>query len=1696
MSTNITETLFATKYKDDYLDSNHYHRILFNSGKVLQARELTQMQTIIQKEIERFGTNVFVEGAAVIGGGVTADRKYEFIKLNTATNTLPANPNQMVGVVITGASSGVQAKVKEVTTATGSDPATLFVEYTSTSSGVATATAPVRFTPGENLTNSVTLLTVQTTNTTANPAMGTGCKVSTNTGIFFVQGHFVQADGQSLLVSKYDPNPSVNIGFRVIQRVFTIDDDVQLYDNQGSQPNLTAPGADRYRIDMELALEGSVDSDEIYVFYAKLQNGIVIEQRQGDESYNKINDFTARRIREINGDFIVKPVLINYEEHPTDSSKFNLKISPGVVYLNGYRQEYTGTTTIEVDKATDTKEVEGDLISVGIGNYIVCDSSLGLPNIAEFEKYDIMSGYRYSGSKIGECRIKSIEEDGSNLRYYLMDIQMNSGQDFRDARSIGLGSTQYANPILENSEATLKFKSQNRLLFNHKYPRIQSMSDVSYTVLLRDNRTTDGSGNVSMPTLSGGDIYSDTTDWVICRTDTGALISPTITLSGGGTNAALSGAPSSVNIDVLYKKTIAGASPRTKTITNATVTTTVTTPATGAPYISLGKADIINFTRATLVDSDGQDVRGRFILDNGQRDNFYDVGRLVLKGNQSAPSGNIFVRFNYYAHGASGDFFAAPSYPSPYSDIPVYYDKDKTKWDLRNVIDFRSRKDDTGANFSGSSARYNALPTNTSVIQSDTTYYLPRWDKLISVNPLKYLQGTSSFDPQFPSTPSGALELYNIKMNSGSIHDSDMEMTAIEAKGFTMKEIARLENRIDRLEEYTALSLLENSTETFSVLDSSGIDRTKAGFLVDNFADHFSSDTQNIEYRASIDPQNRFMRPSINEEEIKVIYDSSQSTNTILKGDNVYLKYASKSYLKQNLATGTENINPFAVIQNKGYLNLSPQSDHWNEKKIRNTKVISGGTRLDTQSRRNFGNWNWNWGGVSVGQQIGGATGSTSQSRGRSIRTGTRVNRVVSQQTIREVVDEKIIDVALIPFMRSLRTYFRAQGLKPNTRHYAFFDGVDVNDWVDGTVPFKRTSSDGDVIGNRFSRITTHPDATNPSDRILITDAQGKVEGSFFIPNTSSLRFRAGSKAFELMDVTGGDKEYSTSHSNAFFTAQGQIQTVDRTVRATREISIRPAINWGPWMRLPEENTDRNGGDHDPLAQSFLISEANGVFITKVKIYFKTKDAVKPVQLQIRPISSGVPDNIWVPGAVKFLSPSEVNISNDATAATEFEFEEPVYLSGKTEYAIVLLAESIDYTVYVAETEKFLIGSTSRKVAKQPTMGSLFLSQNGSTWDPAQNKDMMFELYKASFSTNPGTAIVENANLPLDLLPIDAMQIDSSSTSLIVNQPNHGFIVGDTVQFAGWDSATTYGPYSGDSLNSNHIITKVDENFYTVDMDSAGFGSVFGGTTGLATQNYLYEIMIPRFQTLVLQNTNINLDYKLTNAKSLAGNEVQYDVDNSFTNGVINEDNYFEVPKLIANIERETNTGMGGSKSATLRLHMSTTDENLSPVVDMQRAGLWLIHNEIDFQDSAGSVGYLINNNRNNPIFYADEEDATGGSHLAKHVVKPIILSTPAVGAKILVSANKPSASNFIVYYKAIKEDENFDDFSWTIIDPEEQIQSDEDPNVFRDYSYLIGGSGGFGVSFDKLSIKIVMKSTNAAKPPVFQDLRVIALAV
>ena len=1734
MAVDFTKTIFSDTYKDDFRDSDNYHRILFNSGKALQARELTQMQTIIQREMERLGSHMFKEGAAVNPGGMTVNTFYEFIKLDTTVNQLPNTPSDLVGQTITGNSSGVKAVILEVVASTTTDPATLYVRYTKTNTpSVSQGAKPVKFDAGEDITSSGgDTYTIQTTNTTANPAFGLGTRVSVHRGDFYVQGHFVFAPEQSLIVSKYTANPNVTVGFKVIQDIVRVDDTDDLYDNQGALPNRSAPGADRYRIRLELTDKNDVDSDENFVFYGEIRNGIVTESVTGFDDYNKIADALARRTAEINGDFTTKQFKIKFDDNDSDDALIDLDVSTGVTYINGYRAANNTPRTITLNKARETETLSNEVVAADYGNYVLVDSLKTVPNIQAFQTRNLRDDSSHGGTTIGTARVRAVEEDGANYRMYLFDIDMNSGKNFRDIRSIGASSADYANvkTTLRNGvqQAVLEGSTANNLLFELPTKRPKLLTDISLEIQRRFTGTFDNTGAASLTLTATGETFGNTNQWIVTVDSSGAVISSDISISGVGTQAVnLSNGPTSSNFEALVKVNKGQGTVRNKTLevpntladnlkpastsTNGTfVDSSLDSDGTGFEVLNLQKPDIFEVVMIKEGDSTGQDISDRFIIDNGQRDNAYIPGRLILKKGAAKPA-NVFCAFKYFTHGASGDFFAVNSYTGQvdYDKIPNHTLADGTTVNLRDVLDFRPRKTDDNLNFLGGTARVNELPTANDLITTDVEYYLPRYDKLIinEAGRLDVIEGRSSLSPKYPNTPEGTAELYRIKLNPFVLNDSDLDVDLIETKGFTMKDIGKLETRLDQLEEIATLSALELNVRNFSVFDSTGADRTKAGFLVDNFSDHLSSNTRDGEYKASIDPRNGILRPTFREDMIPFAYDSDLSTNTIKKGDNVYIKYSEVRKINQPLYSGTININPFQVITHRGRLLLSPQSDDWREVNRLPPRIIDGGFRLDPRQNTLWNNWEWQWGGTDINNLRGRELARSSSTRNSTdvrndgiffnTTTTTSVTRIVQGETIREVIGDRVLDVAVIPFMRSRKVYFKAEGLKPETRLFAFFDGKDVSDWVREEA-FTRISDDPQTYGSRFNNSTQHPEGKT----ILTTDASGTVEGSFFIPNGSIMKFRCGDRLFKLLDITVPNNEDATAIGESVYSATGILETRQEDIRSTRNLNIVTNVSsstssrWTPVARDDNGNEDNNGNGNpgDPLAQSFFVDEINGMFVTKVGVRFATRDEQIPVQLELRTMVNGHPNAYdTIPGSVVFKNLSASDVSNDGTVITYFEFEEPIMLEGKREYAIVLKAETIGYNVYIGETGEFIFGSTERRITRQPSLGSLFKSQNSFTWEPAQNADLAFEIHTAVFGTS-GTVVMENVDPGLDQLITDPIAVTNNSNIAEIFQQDHGFKTGDEIVLYGLDSNTRYNGILGSSIMGSRTVDSADNDNLRIDLDSdATSTSRIGGNAILASRQILYETAIPAVQTMTPEGTLINLTSISTTGFSISGQQVGvgYIKGATYEPLAMFENNEFFVPQIIPSTQQRINNLPSGVKSNTMKLDLTSTDENLSPVVDMQRASQWLIHNRIDFQSANGD-----SDNRSNPLIFVEETDKSAGSALAKHITRPVTLVQDAVGLKVLLAANRPSVTDFEVYFKTLQEGEQFADVNWTEVVRETTQPTDENPNIYRDYEYLIGGDTGLETPFTRFALKIVMFSSNNARVPTFRDLRVIALSV
>lgn len=246
----------------------------------------------------------------------------------------------------------------------------------------------------------------------------------------------------------------------------------------------------------------------------------------------------------------------------------------------------------------------------------------------------------------------------------------------------------------------------------------------------------------------------------------------------------------------------------------------------------------------------------------------------------------------------------------------------------------------------------------------------------------------------------------------------------------------------------------------------------------------------------------------------------------------------------------------------------------------------------------------------------------------------------------------------------------------------------------------------------------------------------------------------------------------------------------------------------------------------DPLAQTFYVNQSTGIFVTSVDLFFQSKDAQLPVTIQIRPIELGYPKKTIYPFSEVTLDSDRVNISNNATTPTRFTFESPVYLSGETYHALVILSDSDQYNVWVSELGQIdvstlpedvaLLGGTEAQqnlVTKQPNSGGLFKSQNGSTWNESPYEDLKFNLYRANFTESEGSINFYNPDLSkgnghITNLLKDSLELTSRviRVGLGTTVQDTNLTLGNTIIQSGTNGSGNYIGAAGSAFGTTKII--------------------------------------------------------------------------------------------------------------------------------------------------------------------------------------------------------------------------------------------------------------------------------------------------
>ena len=134
--------LNVSPYFDDFDKNKNFSRILFKPGSPVQARELTTLQSILQNQIEQFGTHFFKEGSKVIPGNLTYDNNFTCIQVEERFLGIPVSlyTDQLVGLKITGSTSGVTALIQKILSKEDSerDTITFYIRYENSGDDFAT----------------------------------------------------------------------------------------------------------------------------------------------------------------------------------------------------------------------------------------------------------------------------------------------------------------------------------------------------------------------------------------------------------------------------------------------------------------------------------------------------------------------------------------------------------------------------------------------------------------------------------------------------------------------------------------------------------------------------------------------------------------------------------------------------------------------------------------------------------------------------------------------------------------------------------------------------------------------------------------------------------------------------------------------------------------------------------------------------------------------------------------------------------------------------------------------------------------------------------------------------------------------------------------------------------------------------------------------------------------------------------------------------------------------------------------------------------------------------------------------------------------------------------------------------------------------------------------------------------------------
>lgn len=407
--------LNSSPYYDDFDATKNFNRILFKPGVAVQARELTQLQSILSDQIAQLGSFTLKDGAIVSG---CEEKLVNVNYIKITDQDFDGEPIQnsdltnYVGAIVTGGTTGLKAKVLSVKTGdTGSSPDTkvLYIAYTD-SGGTTNTNEVLEFAKGETLTvssdktddngdplNGNTFVTFNSGSAAVGSRTryaGVAPHLTLSPGIIYARGNFIRTVEISTFVDDYTPLSDRKIGFLVSETVTTSSDadGATLVDPAQGSFNFNAPGADRLTYSATLAAYSFRDAiPDNFFQYASFEFGKIVRSRIISDPLAEIGNIIAERAYIADGNYLVNGLQTYFREHLNDgntggllpssqgglSTKLVAAIRPGSANVAGYPVELRAEKLIPFDKPSASVIEETVTQSTSYGNYIIIDDVCG-----------------------------------------------------------------------------------------------------------------------------------------------------------------------------------------------------------------------------------------------------------------------------------------------------------------------------------------------------------------------------------------------------------------------------------------------------------------------------------------------------------------------------------------------------------------------------------------------------------------------------------------------------------------------------------------------------------------------------------------------------------------------------------------------------------------------------------------------------------------------------------------------------------------------------------------------------------------------------------------------------------------------------------------------------------------------------------------------------------------------------------------------------------------------------------------------------------------------------------------------------------------------------------------------------------------------------------------------------------------------